>query len=68
MVDDAIDNNTTRKLVLVALDKWNFNKIKANPYNISRKIGRSESSVIWALRRLKDDEIVKKSVTGSWHF
>lgn len=62
----VFERGELRKAILKALIEWNYQIERANPYNIAKKLGISESSVTKILRAMKDEKIVKKSSHGSW--
>ena len=53
--------------LIKALKAWSYSKEAATPYNIARRINCSESQVCRILRYLKDEGLVRKSDSGSWH-
>lgn len=61
-----INFTPTDKEVLWFLLQKPYFRIKTSPYNIAKELGKSESSIVKSLRKLKDLGITNKSMHGAW--
>lgn len=60
-----LTNSEAKKVIIEALEKWEYTHVKASSYNIATKTGYSYSTVTTVLRFLKTCGVAKVS-RGSW--
>lgn len=61
------DLTRSEKVILEALLEWDFQKIKANAFNIANETGLGFSTVQLGLKVLKARNLIIKSPSGMWH-